>query len=114
VKGTPWQALQGLTRRQTCQDKGSFCQNRGSGMVWQEPVIGMICVTANCHLMNTTVGPPGQLKTPPDMELNAEIQAAERDSAETFEFIQIRESTLIPVGESILPFRPSSHWGLNE
>ena len=39
---------------------------------------------------------------------------AELDSASSLEAIQVRASTLTPVLEEILHFRPSSHWGINE
>lgn len=39
---------------------------------------------------------------------------AELDSASILEAIRVRVSTLTPVMEEILHFRPSSHWGINE
>jgi len=36
------------------------------------------------------------------------------DSASILDAVQVRASTLTPVSEEILHFRPSSHWGINE
>jgi hypothetical protein len=44
----------------------------------------------------------------------SEAVVAELDSASILAAIQVRASTLTPVTEEILHFRPSSHWGINE
>jgi hypothetical protein len=57
---------------------------------------------------------PVALELTPDVVNAVEALVAEMDSAAILEAIQARESTLTPVMEKILQFRPSSHWGLNE
>jgi hypothetical protein len=57
---------------------------------------------------------PVGLELSPDVVNAVEALVAEIDSAAILKAIQARESTLTPVMEKILQFRPSSHWGLNE
>jgi len=50
----------------------------------------------------------------PDVEEAVEALVAELDSATMLNALQARQSTLTPVMEKILQFRPPSHWGINE
>ena len=66
------------------------------------------------NLMNTFISDPAQLELMPEVAQAPGAVVAEQDSASILEAIQARESTLTPVMEEILRFRPSSHWGINE
>ena len=55
-----------------------------------------------------------ELELIPDVAEAVEALVAELDSAAMSEVLQARASTLTPVMEKILQFRPSSHWGINE
>jgi len=64
--------------------------------------------------MNAVTYAPTELELTPDLVNAVEALVAEMDSAATCETLQARESTLTPVMQKILNFRPSSHWGINE
>ncbi len=55
-----------------------------------------------------------ELEFMPDAAKASEAVVAELDLASILEGIQVRASTLTPVLEKILQFRPSSHWGIDE
>jgi hypothetical protein len=64
--------------------------------------------------MNPLIPDPARLELTPDVVNAVEALVAEIDTTAILAAIQSRESTLTPVMEKILQFRPSSHWGLNE
>jgi hypothetical protein len=64
--------------------------------------------------MNALASDAAELELTPDLANAVEGLMAEMDSAATWEALQARESTLTPVIEKILEFRPPSHWGINE
>jgi hypothetical protein len=64
--------------------------------------------------MNALIPDSAGLEFIPDVANAVEALVAEMDSAAILKAIQARESTLTPVIEEILYFRPSSHWGINE
>jgi hypothetical protein len=64
--------------------------------------------------MNALIDDPAEPGVMPDALKGSEAVAAELDSASMVEAIRVRESTLTPLMENILQFRPASHWGLNE
>jgi hypothetical protein len=55
-----------------------------------------------------------ELRLLPEAVKSCEAIVAVLDSGSILEAIQIRASTLTPVSEEVLRFRPSSHWGINE
>jgi hypothetical protein len=65
-------------------------------------------------LMDTLIPYSAELGLVPDAAKVSEAMVADLDSASLLEAIQVRASTLTPVIEEILHFRPSSHWGINE
>lgn len=64
--------------------------------------------------MNALASDAPELELTPDLANAVEALVAEMDSAATWDALQARESTLTPVMEKILQFRPPSHWGINE
>ena len=64
--------------------------------------------------MNALDSDAAELELPPDLANAVEALLAEMDSAATSDALQARESTITPVIEKILQFRPPSHWGINE
>lgn len=57
---------------------------------------------------------PTEPELMPDVATAVDALLAELDSTATAEAIHERESTLTPVMEKILQFRPPSHFGINE
>jgi len=64
--------------------------------------------------MNALDSDTTELELMPDVEEAVEALVAELDSATMLNALQARQSTLTPVMEKILQFRPPSHWGINE
>jgi hypothetical protein len=64
--------------------------------------------------MNALIPDTVELEPVPDAAKASEAVVAELNSASTLKTIPGRESTLTPVMERILRFRPTSHWGINE
>ena len=64
--------------------------------------------------MNPLDSDAAELELTPDLANTVEALVAEMDSAVTWDALQARESTLTPVMEKILQFRPPSRWGINE
>jgi hypothetical protein len=64
--------------------------------------------------MNALIADPAELELRPEAAKAPEAVMAEPTPASILEPIRVRESTLTPVMERILQFRPSSHWGINE
>jgi hypothetical protein len=64
--------------------------------------------------MNALILEPTELGFVPDGAKASVALVRETDLDSILEEIQIRESTITPVMEEILNFRPSSHWGINE
>jgi hypothetical protein len=64
--------------------------------------------------MNAQIPDPAGLELTPDVVNAVEALVAEMDSTAILEAIQARESTLTPVMEKFLYFRPPSHFGINE
>jgi hypothetical protein len=64
--------------------------------------------------MNAFIAEPAELELVPDAAKASEAVMAEPSSASALESLPARESTLTPVMERFLGFRPSSHWGINE
>lgn len=70
--------------------------------------------SAACRFMNPLIPDPAGLELTADVVNAVEALVAEMDSTAISEAIQRRESTLTPVMEKILQFRPPSHFGINE
>lgn len=66
------------------------------------------------QLMNALTPDQVELELTPDVAKAVDALVAELDSAAILEALQARASTLTPVMEKILQFRPSFHWGINE
>jgi hypothetical protein len=64
--------------------------------------------------MNALDCDAAELELTPDLANSVEALVAEIDSAATRDALQARESSLTPVMETILQFRPPSQWGINE
>jgi hypothetical protein len=64
--------------------------------------------------MNLLIPDPAGLELLPDTAKAVEALVAELDSVAILQAIQARVSTLTPVMEEILQFRPPSHFGINE
>ncbi|HWV98624.1 MAG TPA: hypothetical protein VNZ64_02915 [Candidatus Acidoferrum sp.] len=64
--------------------------------------------------MNPSISDPIELELMPEAAQTPEAVEAEQHSAFILAAIEVRASTLTPVMEEILQFRPSSHWGINE
>jgi hypothetical protein len=64
--------------------------------------------------MNALLPKPAELEPVLEVAKTAQLLLAELNSATILEAIEARASTLTPVMEKILRFRPSSHWGINE
>jgi hypothetical protein len=64
--------------------------------------------------MNALIPDPAGLELVPEEPNAVRAVVAELDSIAILEAIQARASTLIPVMEKILQFRPPSHFGINE
>jgi hypothetical protein len=64
--------------------------------------------------MDSLISYSVELGLAPDIVKPPEAIVARLDSALLLEAIRVRASTLTPVIEEILHFRPSSHWGINE
>jgi hypothetical protein len=64
--------------------------------------------------MNALDSDAAELELTPDLTNAVEAIVAEMDSAATRDALQARESTLSPVIEKILQFRPPFRWGINE
>jgi hypothetical protein len=64
--------------------------------------------------MNALIPDLAGLELIPDVANAIEALVAELDSVAILEAIQARASTLTPVMEKILQFRPPSHFGINE
>jgi hypothetical protein len=64
--------------------------------------------------MNALASDAAELELTPDLANAVEAILAEMDSTATRDALQARESTLTPVMEKILQFRPPSCWGINE
>jgi hypothetical protein len=64
--------------------------------------------------MNALNSDAAELELTPDLTNAVEVLVAEMDSAAAWDALQARESTLTPVMEKILQFRPPSRWGINE
>ena len=64
--------------------------------------------------MNAVISKPADPELMPDVENAVALLVAEIDSLAVLEAIQVRASTLTPVLEKILEFRPPSHFGINE
>lgn len=83
-----------------------------SGTQLAETKVGDVSVA--CPFMNPLIADPAGLELAPTVENAVTALVAEIDSAAILEAIQRRESTLTPVMEKILQFRPPSRWGINE
>jgi hypothetical protein len=64
--------------------------------------------------VNPLIPEPTGLEPSPDTAKAVEALVAEMDSVAILAAIQARASTLTPVMEKILQFRPPSHFGINE
>lgn len=64
--------------------------------------------------MNPSIHNPALLPVTHDPDQASGAVMAEPYSAFVLEPIQVHEPTLAPVMESILQFRPTSHWGIND
>jgi hypothetical protein len=64
--------------------------------------------------MNPLISTRAELELTPELVKAVEALVAELDSVAILESIQARESTLTPVLEKLLRFRPPSHFGINE
>jgi hypothetical protein len=64
--------------------------------------------------MDTLIPISAEVGLVSDAAKGSEALVAELDSASVLQAIQVRISTLTPVLQEILNFRPSSHRGINE
>ena len=64
--------------------------------------------------MNPLIPDLAGLELTPEVANVVEALVAELDSVAILKAIRARESSLTPVSDEILYFRPPSHWGINE